>query len=257
MIKNFFKSMAVAFSIYSKLPMPRFKWESGDMKYHMCFFPLVGAVIGVVEWLWYMLANEINISKTLFVMCSMVIPLIITGGFHVDGYMDTIDALSSYQSREKKLDILKDPHIGAFSVIGLVVITVLSIGCMSEISSENAFRVLYLSFFMSRALSGISAFTFPKAKKEGMLNSETKTDNKKLVVITLALQLVLGAALVLSISKVYGVVLLASMIIMYGYYYIMSTKQFGGITGDMAGFFVTVSEVVALIGITVTDIIVR
>ena len=44
-IKTIFKSIDVAFSIYSKIPMPRFEWDSEDMKYHMCFFPWVGAVI--------------------------------------------------------------------------------------------------------------------------------------------------------------------------------------------------------------------
>lgn len=54
-------------------------------------------------------------------MCvSGVFLLLITGGIHIDGYMDTMDAVHSYGNREKKLEILKDSHIGAFAVIMLV-----------------------------------------------------------------------------------------------------------------------------------------
>ena len=53
LIKKVVKAFVVAFSIYSKIPMPRFTWESEDMKYHLCFFPWVGAVIGALEWGWF------------------------------------------------------------------------------------------------------------------------------------------------------------------------------------------------------------
>ena len=51
---------------------------------------------------------------------AVIIPLVITGGFHVDGFMDTVDAIRSYRSKEEKLEILKDPHIGSFAVIKFV-----------------------------------------------------------------------------------------------------------------------------------------
>ena len=58
-----------------------------------------------------------EIEGILYPLMAPSIPLLVTGGFHLDGYMDTMDALHSYQKKEKKLEILKDPHIGAFSVI--------------------------------------------------------------------------------------------------------------------------------------------
>ena len=49
------KAMAIAFSIYSKIPVPQFEWKEEDMKYAMCFFPAIGAVIGAVFFGMYLL----------------------------------------------------------------------------------------------------------------------------------------------------------------------------------------------------------
>ena len=46
------KSFFIAFSIYSKIPVPQFAWKEEDMRYTLCFFPWVGAVIGLCFLLW-------------------------------------------------------------------------------------------------------------------------------------------------------------------------------------------------------------
>ena len=63
----------------------------------------------------------------------LVFLLLITGGIHIDGYMDTMDAVHSYGDREKKLEILKDSHIGAFAVIMLVTYVLAAAGAFSYI----------------------------------------------------------------------------------------------------------------------------
>ena len=119
------KSLVIAFSMYSKIPMPHLELDEKDMKYVMGFFPLIGLITGALVYGW-IYAGEIlyvpDISRTLILI---ILPVIITGGIHVDGYMDTCDALNSYGDREKKLAILKDSHIGAFAVIKLLVYHVL------------------------------------------------------------------------------------------------------------------------------------
>ena len=141
-IKTIFKSIDVAFSIYSKIPMPRFEWDSEDMKYHMCFFPWVGAVIGMILYLWNRFCVWNEIEGILYPLMAASIPLLVTGGFHLDGYMDTMDALHSYQKKEKKLEILKDPHIGAFSVIMAAVYGLMYTGFLSEIRDVKVWDYL-------------------------------------------------------------------------------------------------------------------
>ena len=120
-MKNILESMIITFSMYSKIPMPNIDWKKENMKYAMCFFPLVGLVIGIIMAAWMYLAKFLAIGSILFAGIATIIPVIITGGIHIDGFCDTVDARSSHQSREKKLEILKDPHIGAFALIYCVV----------------------------------------------------------------------------------------------------------------------------------------
>jgi len=103
-------------------------------------------------------------------MCG-IIPLAVSGGFHVDGFMDTMDAFHSYQSREKKLEILKDSHIGAFAVIMLALYGMVYLAAYSEILDLRVYRMICAGFFLSRTLSGIAVLTFPKAKKDGLVHT--------------------------------------------------------------------------------------
>ena len=109
------QTIAVAFAMFSALPVPQFAWNQKNMRYAMCAFPLIGAVIG---GLWC-LCGALPLPMPAKAAGFCLIPVWVTGGIHLDGYADTCDALSSYGDREKKLEILKDPHCGAFAVIRL------------------------------------------------------------------------------------------------------------------------------------------
>lgn len=254
-MKTWITSFVAAFSTYSKIPMPRFMWDSSDMKYQLCFFPLVGACIGGVEWLWYLLSGYLHIGMPAFLLLAASIPLIVTGGFHLDGFMDTMDALHSYQTRERKLEILKDPHIGAFSVISLMGFFLLYSAFLSEVKGQKAFLIVSMGFVLSRVLAGISILTFQKAKKEGMLQVAAHTAQKKVVLSFLIVELLLTMAAMLYISVGYGIaaILAAGFVLLY--YRWMSYRQFGGITGDLAGFFVTVSELFIAMAVSITKYI--
>lgn len=86
----------------------------------MCFFPVVGVIIGALVFgAGQLILRYTECGKLFFAAVMTMIPVAVTGGIHLDGFADTIDAVSSYKDREKKLEILKDPHTGAFAVIGL------------------------------------------------------------------------------------------------------------------------------------------
>ena len=98
-----FKAIAVAFAQYSRIPVPRFEWKEEDMRYSIAAFPLVGAVIGFVFYGVYRCAEHFALPDTAAALLLTAVPLIITGGFHVDGFMDVSDTLSSFKSREEKM----------------------------------------------------------------------------------------------------------------------------------------------------------
>ena len=112
-----FESLLVAFSTYSALPMPQFEWNRRNMQYAICFFPMVGLVCGLVLLGWHQLCRWQQVSEIFFAAGAVILPLLLTGGIHMDGYMDTVDALSSHQPKERKLEILKDSHCGAFAIL--------------------------------------------------------------------------------------------------------------------------------------------
>lgn len=245
------KAMVIAFSIYSKIPVPQFEWKEEDMEYMMCFFPWIGGVIGLVFYGWAVLCEKIAVGTLCYALIAAAIPLIISGGFHVDGYMDTMDALHSYQSREKKLDILKDSHIGAFAAIMLVLYYLIDIAAISEIHTRKAVFAVAAVFFLARCLSGIAVVTLQPAKKEGLLYTFASGAQKEKVKRGLYLQLILCMALMIIISKEYGVAAIIASLLSFLYFKKKSYKEFGGITGDTAGFFVTVCEAAAAVAVAI------
>ncbi len=245
------KAMVIAFSIYSKIPVPQFEWKEEDMEYMMCFFPWIGGVIGLAFYGWAVLCEKFAVGTLCYALIAAAIPLIISGGFHVDGYMDTMDALHSYQSREKKLEILKDSHIGAFAAIMLVLYYLIDIAAISEIHTRKAVFAVAAVFFLARCLSGIAVVTLQPAKKEGLLYTFASGAQKEKVKRGLYLQLILCMALMIIISKEYGVAAIIASLLSFLYFKKKSYKEFGGITGDTAGFFVTVCEAAAAVAVAI------
>lgn len=260
--RQFFKAFSVAFSIYSKIPVPRFAWKSDDMKYHLCFFPFVGAFIAGLEVLWCIFSVKYRLNELFFSTFAICIPVLITGGFHLDGFMDTMDALHSYGDRAKKLEILKDPHIGAFSVINLLVLILLSLGFLPSAEKTALLYVLPFSFVISRCLSGLSVLLFPKAKKDGMALTESLTKSGRTVVIILIIELAAGLGLCFYLALIKGLLIFfaaqtSAVFFCFLYYFFMSKKHFGGITGDLCGFFVCISEFFSLFSVTLASLALR
>lgn len=242
-MKQIINSLIIAFSMYSKIPMPQVEWSKENMKYVMCFFPMVGAVIGGAIYLWSNVAEDIMISQSLYTVVFLLIPLILTGGIHMDGFMDTTDALCSYQPMEKKLEILKDPNSGAFAVIACVGYYLLAYGIWYDVTG-NEIPILAIGFILSRALSGLAVVTFPLGKSSGLA---TTFSNKAKKIITRRVMLIIillcGIGMLLINWKVGGIGLLSALLT-YRYYYHKSVKEFGGITGDLAGYFLQLCELV-------------
>ncbi len=241
------KAMIISFSIYSKIPVPQFEWKEEDMEYMMCFFPWTGGVIGTLFYGWACLCQKYTVGNLCYALIAAAIPLIVSGGFHVDGYMDTMDAFHSYQSRERKLEILKDSHIGAFAAIMLVLYYMIDIAAISELHTKKAVFAVAAVFFLSRCLSGIAVVTLQSAKKEGMLYTFATGSQKMRVKTALYLQLVLCVGIMLAVAGWYGAIAALVSGFCFIWFKKKSYQELGGITGDTAGWFVTVCEAAAAV----------
>ena len=248
------KSFIIAFSIYSKIPVPQFEWKEEDMKYMLCFFPWIGAVIGGCVYLWIYLCDLFDVGAICRTLIGAAMPFMITGGFHADGFMDTMDAFHSYQPREKKLEILKDSHLGAFAVIMFALYGMVYMGAFSEVADKSLLRTVCGGFFLSRCLSGIGVVSFVPAKKDGMLCLFADSSQKTAVKWSLYLQGIVCICFMLW-QSLYAVAVVAAALLAFAYYYDRTKRELGGITGDTAGYFVLICEAGMMIAAAVINVL--
>ena len=249
------KSFLIALSMYSVIPTIRTEWKEEDMKYVFVFFPFVGVIIGAVCFAWNILCRTFAIGDIARTIGIPVIAVILSGGIHVDGYMDTSDAFCSYREKEKKLEILKDPHIGAFAVISLAVCGLIYLAAISQIRDKNLMLLVCLSFVLSRVFSALAAVFFPSAKSGGTLAYFANNSSKIIVRIFLFAELFLCIGAMIFIHPVYGLVTAAVAGLAFLFYYLKCKKELGGITGDTEGFFVVICECCMAVAAAVMNII--
>lgn len=234
--------------MYSKIPMPKVDWSKENMRYVLCFFPLIGLVLGAVLYLWGSIAEVLLLSKILRTTIMVLLPLILTGGIHMDGFMDTTDALCSYQPMEKKLEILKDPNVGAFAVIVAICYMLLSFGVWYEVTVIEM-PILVMGFVLSRALSGLAVVTFPLAKNSGLAAMFAGEAKRRITRVAMVMVILLCATAMLLINWRFGISALIGALLTFGYYRYKAVKEFGGVTGDLAGYFLQLCELVIAINV--------
>ena len=240
--------------------MPHVEWTKENMRFSICFLPLVGVVIGLLEGFWIFFCMRFGIGRLTEVLMLAAIPIILTGGIHLDGFMDTMDAVNSWQDRERKLEILKDSHIGAFSVIMLLLYYLLDIAAMSSVLdrlsgpglSENDLLLRLLPFLLipafSRAVTGTALVFGKTAGKGGIAYTFAEAGDLPAVRAVMicwdaAIPVIIGI-----IDPLMGIAfaLLASL----GAAFFMkdTKKQFGGITGDLCGCLIMQLGLLMMIG---------
>ena len=248
-MKNLLRSLAMAFSMYSAIPAPRVEWKAENMRYALCFFPLVGAVIGAAEYGWLWLCGVYGVGPGLCAAVAVALPVAVSGGIHLDGFCDTSDALASHAPAERRLEILKDPHIGAFGVMACVLCLLLNFGLWTQYRfTPRTAGVLAAGFVFSRALSGLSVVTMRCAKENGLAAAFSGGAAKGVRALLAALAALCAAAMLL-LSPVEGAAALLIALVILLHYRWLAYRCFGGVTGDLAGYFLTVSDGGMLAGV--------
>lgn len=243
---NFIYSIFAAFSMFSALPAPQVPWEREKIRYMLVALPLVGLVIGGAEWLWFLFRSWLSFGPVLHGVGMTLIPLLLTGGIHLDGFMDTVDALKSHAAPEKKRAILKDPHAGAFAVIGLAAYLLLWFGLCVELPWSGRTLVLMgLLHVMSRSLSAVSGTLLPVRPGEGTLNVFHQAADKKAAVLAVG-WVVLSAAAMVAVWPLVGGVMALGAVVTLLLVRCMASTQFEGMSGDIAGFQLQTAELVML-----------
>lgn len=235
-------SLFSAFLMYSRIPMPPVEWKEANRRYALGFFPLVGAAQGGLLMVWRLLANVLSLPELLFAAGAVLVPVLVNGGIHLDGFCDVTDARASYATYERRLEILSDPHIGSFAVIRVCLYLIIQTALLTQIQTFRAAGCIACSFVLSRALSGLSALTFRAAKKSGTLQSFVRPSHRRITIGMLLLFLALAVGGMVFLTPLPGIAAIAAAGGVFGYYRIAAYREFGGITGDLCGWFLQLCE---------------
>ena len=245
---NILRSIVMAFCMFSRIPMPTVEWKNENMRYMLCAFPLVGVVIGLVLWLWQLLSAALGFGPLLWAAGLTLLPVAVTGGIHMDGFCDVSDALASHAPAEKKRAILKDSHTGAFAIITLGCYLLLYAALATEMPvTGRSALLLGLMHVLSRILSGTISLVYPKSDGEGLLRTFTLSADKKPAVAILLVLLLLCAAALIWVKPVTGAVMVLGGLLTALWMKRLSAKQFGGMSGDLSGYFLQLAELIMLL----------
>lgn len=247
-MKSIFDSFFAAFSLYSAIPVPRTEWTSRSVRYSLCFFPLVGVVSGALLLGWHYLCVSLGVSSLLFAIVSVLLPILVTGGIHMDGYIDTSDANASHAPPERRLEILKDPHVGAFGVLGCICVLLLQAGLWHELYDKALICLLpIVGNIVSRAMCALSIATFPSARSSGLSHMFSESAQKSAAVTSCVIYLLLGAVACVLVSPLWGSAAILVSIVYFFIHRAFCAVRFGGNTGDLAGFFLVNVEIIFLV----------
>lgn len=239
------KPIIMAFCMFSRIPMPRIDWDEKGMRYMMCGFPLVGLVIASCLAAWWALCDWFAWGSLMRAAGVTLIPVGISGGIHLDGLTDVIDALSSCADPRRKREILKDSHIGAFAAMGVAAFFIAYLALASELHISWV-TVVLLGFLhvQSRLASSFSTICLKGSSSEGMLASFREAGSgSRLALMVLVLEEIACLAIAVYAAPVVSGAMLCACICCVILTVFMARKEFGGMSGDIAGFLLQMCEI--------------
>ncbi len=209
---------------------------------NMLYFPLVGVLLGfILAGTGYLAVLKVPSGVVGAVL--LVEEILLSGGLHLDGYMDTMDGIFSGRSRERILEIMKDSRVGAHAVIAAGGLFVLKYALLVEMVELKLWPVIVLMPALGRFNMGIGTALFPYARPEGLGKGFARFFSPRRLALT-GLYTLLAAYLLLSWR---GVILGVLVGIWAWLFARFVSGRIGGLTGDVYGALCELSELVTLL----------
>ena len=216
-------------------------WTAEDFGRSTRFFPLVGLVLGICYALAAWLLLYLLGMRSLTAAFLLILPLLLTGGLHADGFMDTADGVFSGRERARKLEIMKDSRVGSFGVVSFVMLMFVQFALISDMAPPLLVPALFVMPIIGRLAMVLAVACFPYAREDGMGKTFADMADRGTVVIavlTTAL-LVLPWGMLAAVALVVGT-LFALLFCR------MMTNILGGVTGDVYGAATVLTETLVL-----------
>jgi adenosylcobinamide-GDP ribazoletransferase len=223
--------------------------ELSDLDGLAKYLPAVGALLGAILALSAMAITLLTHSSLLTAAIIAVEWLILTGGLHFDGLMDTADGIFSHRSRERMLEIMQDSRVGNMAVMAGTSIFVLKVAALSTFPAEVLPVLLVLSPALARLSETFAIAAYPYARAEGkgkIWHDSTRFPADVLAAAVIPLALVAAFSYLLGAVAITVVYLLISLAVGWAASYYFATRL-GGHTGDTYGAVVEVTETISLV----------
>ncbi|MDD2442956.1 MAG: adenosylcobinamide-GDP ribazoletransferase [Desulfotomaculaceae bacterium] len=238
------KSLLFALHHLTRLPLPSLKFDEISCGRSTAFFPFAGFILGGILALFAIAIRWVfpAPAQASLLVVGMVV---LTGGIHLDGFMDSVDGLFSGRPRERKLEIMRDSRTGAFGVIGVTCLLLLKYSVFLGISGQNLIKTLLVVPALSRWGMSIAVVAFPYARPEGLGKIYALyTGNKELAWATVFAAVI--AVVILGVPGIFLMFLAGAVTCLVGK---AITKELGGLTGDTYGFINELLEVLLLLAV--------
>ncbi len=237
-----------AFALLTILPLRDLTSSQRPFGRAMAFYPFVGAVIGgVLAGVTALLQWSDLAAQAPLVAAAIVLGVwaALTGGLHLDGWADCCDALFVPVDRARRLEIMKDPRLGGFGAVGLVLLLLVKFAALAHVlQSDHRLLVLAAVPAVARWAAVVSAWSFSSARPGGMGDLfRAGLDVRTVVIATL---FALAAILPLLWR---GAVVWAAAAVAFLAFAFLARQRLGGLTGDVYGGIIELGETTALVAI--------
>jgi len=234
------QSLRTAFGLMTTLPikLPD-DWSAGDSGRASVWYPFVGLVIGGLTWLTWMGTTRI-LPPPVAGILTLIVWVTLTGGLHLDGLADCYDGLLASASTERRLEIMKDPRLGAFGGIGLILVLLLKVATLATLTPATSFGIILAASLARWCI--LPAGLLPLARPSGM-GADFAAGFRRSYIFVGAI-FPLGLALALGIR---GVISLLAGLVAAALALWLAKSRIGGVTGDVFGLVVEIVETIVLL----------
>ncbi|GCE17088.1 adenosylcobinamide-GDP ribazoletransferase [Dictyobacter kobayashii] len=243
-----YKELVAAIRFLTTLPVPGstqlFRTDGRDNRLFLgsAYFPLVGlllaAILVLLNWIIGSFVSSLVLAALLVVTL-----ILLSGGLHLDGLMDSCDGLFGGRSREQKLEIMRDSRVGSFGVLGGVSIILLKFALLASLDIQWLPWALLTIIPISRCMMVLAMYIFPPARPEGLGAAFRQTVTRGRLLCTVILTLVIAwfAGQLTGLALCCGAALLTWLVGKW------MVAQLGGLTGDSYGTLAELMEVMLLL----------
>lgn len=236
-------SFVLALQFLTRINIANPAWDYEKCGRGSAFFPVVGLVVGVLLVVLKMLGVLI-FSPLIVAALILLAEVLITGGLHVDGFMDSMDGLYSGRDRERKLEIMKDSRVGSFGALGLACLFLIKFVFYLELLKTNQVGWLLVVPVFGRWCIVYAIRYFPYLRQQGLGNPYSEhTGNREFIIATVVLAGTLG----LTLQEAAIAFVIPFLLI---HFWLKRVREaLGGLTGDIYGAAEEISEVMGLVTI--------